>query len=41
MMEAAEEFHGEQEYLKKVFSGSTFAEVRDHLQRYLTMLSGT
>jgi hypothetical protein len=41
MMKAAEKFHGKQEYLEKVFSGSTFVDVRKHLQRYLTMLSGT
>jgi predicted KAP-like P-loop ATPase len=41
MMKAAAEFHGKQEYLQKVFSGSTFAEVSKDLQRYLTMLSGT
>jgi len=40
MMKEAEEFHGKQEYLEKVFSGSTFAEVCSDLQRYLTMLSG-
>jgi hypothetical protein len=39
--EAAEGFHGKQEYLEKVFSDSTFADVRNGLQRYLTMLSGT
>jgi hypothetical protein len=41
MMQAAAEFHKKQEYLEKVFSDSTFAEVRNDLQRYLTMLSGT
>jgi hypothetical protein len=41
MMRAAAEFHKKQEYLEKVFSDSTFAEVRNNLQRYLTMLSGT
>jgi hypothetical protein len=41
MMKAAAEFHGKQEYLEKVFSDSTFSDVRNDLQRYLTMLSGT
>jgi hypothetical protein len=41
MMEAAKKFHGKQEYLEKVFRDSTFAEVRNDLQRYLTMISGT
>jgi hypothetical protein len=41
MMKAAAEFRGKQEYLEKVFSDSTFAQVSNDLQRYLTMLSGT
>lgn len=41
MMRAAAEFHGRQEYLQRVFSDSTFAELNDELPRYLTMLSGT
>lgn len=41
MMNAAAEFHGKQEYLEKVFRDSTFTEVSNDLQRYLTMLSGT
>ncbi len=40
MMETAAEFRGKQEYLEKVFSNSTFGQVRNDLQRYLTMLSG-
>ncbi|MGO9778595.1 MAG: P-loop NTPase fold protein [Streptosporangiaceae bacterium] len=40
MMNAAAEFRGKQEYLEKVFGDSTFGQVRNDLQRYLTMLSG-
>jgi hypothetical protein len=40
MMKAAAEFRGKQEYLEKVFRDSTFGQVRNNLQRYLTMLSG-
>jgi hypothetical protein len=41
MLAAAAEFRRKQEYLEKLFSDSTFGEVRNDLQRYLTMLSGT
>jgi hypothetical protein len=41
MMNEAENFHGKQDYLRRVFSDSTFAAVQEDLPRYLTMISGT
>lgn len=40
MQEAVKRFHDSQEYLRRLFIDSRFAEVVDDLQSYLTMLGG-